>query len=94
MDDVLDDQLRYYRARAAIDDQTYERTGPYDRGREANLSWKKLRAVVGHRHVRHGALVGKLPRSVRSRRRRPTFSRTLVVMPISSGQFGYLTIGG
>ena len=45
-DDLLDEQLRYYGARAPIYDDAYARTGLSDRGPEANAAWWRELAVV------------------------------------------------
>jgi SAM-dependent methyltransferase len=46
LEDVLQDQLRYYRARAAEYDEWWDRRGRYDRGVQANERWFGERAVV------------------------------------------------
>jgi SAM-dependent methyltransferase len=39
-DDLLAEQVRYYRARALEYDDAYARVGQYDRGRDANDAWQ------------------------------------------------------
>jgi len=39
-DDLLAEQIRYYRARALEYDDAYARVGQYDRGRDANDAWR------------------------------------------------------
>ena len=45
-DDLLDEQLRYYGARAPHYDDAYTRTGHNDRGPEANAAWFAELAIV------------------------------------------------
>lgn len=49
IEELLADQLRYYRARAPIYDTTYQRTGDYDRGEPANNAWRADLEVVADR---------------------------------------------
>lgn len=49
IEEVLADQLRYYRARAPIYDTTYQRSGDHDRGPEANAAWRADLQVVADR---------------------------------------------
>lgn len=45
-DDVLAEQVEYYRARAAEYDDWWERRGRYDRGADATAAWRRERAEV------------------------------------------------